>query len=229
MTSPPYTALMVWLLADSDEVANVVWPRASSVPVPNVVVPSLNVTVPVGVPILWSATVAVNVTDWPNTEGFVEEVNVVVVLSLLTVCVSVGEVLPLTLASPPYTALIGWLLGVNIEIVNIACPELRLTAANGVAPSLKVIVPVAEAGETVAVKVTGWLYAEGFAEEVVVVVELALFTVIAGLVSVLELSAVSVAVTVYVPTVLRVTLNVLVPATRAAFPGNVAAPAVEVI
>src|SRR6266487_4253797 len=128
---------MVWLLADSDAVANVVWPRASRVPVPNVVVPSLNVTV-------------------------------VVVLSLLTVCVSVGEVLPLTLASPPYTAVIGWLLGVNIEIVNIACPELRLTAANGVAPSLKVIV----------------------------VVELALLTVIAGLVSVLELSAVSVAVTV---------------------------------
>jgi len=145
---------------------------------------------------LWSATVAVNVTDWPNTEGFVEEVNVVVVLSLLTVCVSVDEVLPLTLASPPYTALIGWLLGVNIEIVNIACPELRLTAANGVAPSLKVIVPVAEAGETAAVKVTGLLYTEGFAEEVVVVVELALLTVIAGLVSVLELSAVSVAVTV---------------------------------
>src|SRR6266487_4300184 len=159
---------MVWLLADSDEVANVVWPRASSVPVPSVVVPSLKVTVPVGVPKLWSETVAVNVTDWPNTEGFVEEVNVVVVLSLLTVCVSVGEVLPLTLASPPYTAVIGWLLGVNIEIVNIACPELRLTAANGVAPSLKVIV----------------------------VVELALLTVIAGLVSVLELSAVSVAVTV---------------------------------
>src|SRR6266581_2818965 len=117
---------MVWLLADSDAVANVVWPRASSVPVPSVVVPSLKVTVPVGVPRLWSETVAVKVTDWPNTEGFVEEVNVVVVLSLLTVCVSVGEVLPLTLASPPYTAVIGWLYTEGFAEEVVVVVELAL-------------------------------------------------------------------------------------------------------
>ena len=82
---------------------------------------------------------------------------------------------------------------------------------------------------TVAVNVTNWLATDGLAEEVTVLVELALLTVIAGLVSVLELSAASVAVTVLAPTVLRETLNVLVPATRAALPGNVAAPSAEVM
>jgi len=33
------------------------------------VAPSMNVTVPVGVPAP-DVTVAVNVTDWPNTDGF---------------------------------------------------------------------------------------------------------------------------------------------------------------
>jgi len=60
----------------------VAWPELS-VPVPNVVAPSLNVTVPNGVPEPGdtAATVAVNVTDWPKTEGLVEEVKVVVVLA----------------------------------------------------------------------------------------------------------------------------------------------------
>jgi len=54
--------------------------------------------------------------------------------------------------------------------------------------------------------------------------------VIGGLVlAVLEPSLMSVAVTVRVPTVLRVRLNVLVPATRAALAGRVAAASLEVI
>ena len=46
---------------------------------PSVVAPSLNVTVPVGVPAPGrsTVTVAVNVTDWPKTEGLAEEVSVV--------------------------------------------------------------------------------------------------------------------------------------------------------
>ena len=40
--------------------------------------PSLNVTVPVGVPEpVAGCTVAVNVTAWPKADGFSEEVNVV--------------------------------------------------------------------------------------------------------------------------------------------------------
>ena len=82
--SPPYTAVMLCGLpaTDNDELLNVATP-ALSVPVPRVVAPSLNVTVPVAVPLpgATAATVAVNVTDWPNTDGFTEDVKVVVVLA----------------------------------------------------------------------------------------------------------------------------------------------------
>ena len=55
--------------------------NALSVPVPMVVPLSLNVTVPVGVPApgATGATVAVKVTDWPDLEGLVDEITLVVV------------------------------------------------------------------------------------------------------------------------------------------------------
>lgn len=62
------------------EVVNVAWPfvRDSE---PSVVEPSLNVTVPVGVPLPdVGLTVAVNVTDWPNTAGLAEEATDVTVV-----------------------------------------------------------------------------------------------------------------------------------------------------
>ena len=46
-----------------------------------VVLPSINVTVPVGVPLL-ELTVAVMVTDCPNTEGFRVDVAAVVVATV---------------------------------------------------------------------------------------------------------------------------------------------------
>jgi hypothetical protein len=46
-------------------------------------------------------TVAVNVTDCPETEGFTDEPTAVAVFALLIVCVSVVEVLELKLVSPP--------------------------------------------------------------------------------------------------------------------------------
>ena len=69
-----------------DEVVKVAWPVPSRVEVPKVVLPSLKVTVPVGVPPL-EVTAAVKVTDWLNTEGLAEELTVVVVAkALCTVC-----------------------------------------------------------------------------------------------------------------------------------------------
>src|SRR2546427_11628411 len=90
---------------DRVEVMKVAEP-AVKVPVPMVVPASLKTTVPVGVPVpgAVAVTVAVKVTDWPNTEGLTEEVTAVAVLALLTVCVKLGEVLPLKLTSPLYTA-----------------------------------------------------------------------------------------------------------------------------
>jgi hypothetical protein len=61
------------------DVANVATPEEFNVPVPSAVVPSLNVTVPVGVEVPVGVTVAVNVTAVPEFAGFELEVTVVVV------------------------------------------------------------------------------------------------------------------------------------------------------
>ena len=62
---------------------NVAIPEPSKVPVPSVVEPSMNVTVPVGIPEPGASpvTVAVNVIDWPNTDGLAEETTDEVVAS----------------------------------------------------------------------------------------------------------------------------------------------------
>jgi hypothetical protein len=66
-------------------------------------VPSMKVTVPVGVPEPGDtgSTVAVKVTAWPKTDDAFEEVRFVVVLSWLTFNVRTPEVLPRKLLSPP--------------------------------------------------------------------------------------------------------------------------------
>jgi hypothetical protein len=78
----------------SKDVLNVAFPPISGLE-PKEVAPSFKVTVPVGVPLpgATTATVAVNVTAWPKCDGFGEEVSVVVVADLLTVCVKAGETL----------------------------------------------------------------------------------------------------------------------------------------
>jgi hypothetical protein len=70
----------LWVATLSDEVLNAAVPLLLSVPVPRVVVPSINVTVPVGVPAPGelAVTLAVNVTDWPKTEGFGAEATLTV-------------------------------------------------------------------------------------------------------------------------------------------------------
>ena len=75
---------------------------------PRVVVPSLKVTVPLGAPAPGATTLtdAVNVTVWPNTDGFGEELSEVTVLSLLTTWLTTVEVLAVKLPSPLYTAVI---------------------------------------------------------------------------------------------------------------------------
>lgn len=128
---------------------------------PRVVAPSLKVTVPVGVPLPgeFALTVAVKVTDWPETDGFAEDVTDVVVSSVLTVCVKAELVLVLKLPSPPYTAVIECDVTLNPFVANVAWPPLSVPVPKVVAPSLNVTVPVGvplpgELAETVAVKVT---------------------------------------------------------------------------
>jgi hypothetical protein len=83
---PRKAAVIVCELTESAAVENVASPLADSVPVPNTVEPSLNSTVPVGVPAaaIPAVTFAVNVTLSPNTDGFgVEETVVVVATGLM--------------------------------------------------------------------------------------------------------------------------------------------------
>src|SRR5260370_40815005 len=79
---------MGWLATPRVEVENVATPEAFVVPVPNVVAPSLNVTVSplatLPVPGELTVTVAVNVTDWPKTDGLTEDASAVVVLAGFT-------------------------------------------------------------------------------------------------------------------------------------------------
>ena len=70
--------------------------------VPSELVPSLKVTVPVGVALAGATglTVAVKTTAWPNVDGFGDEPAAVLLLPLLTCWVKVADVLVLKLASP---------------------------------------------------------------------------------------------------------------------------------
>src|SRR5262245_4506735 len=77
----------------SEEIAKVAWPPLSVLK-PIEAAPSKKVTVPSGVPDPEAGvTVAVKVTDWPNTDGLTEEDRVVVVETMLefTVCVRALE------------------------------------------------------------------------------------------------------------------------------------------
>jgi hypothetical protein len=71
-----------------------------------VVVPSVNATVPVGVPAPGVVTVmvAVKVTACPVTEGLADEPTPEVVAALLTVWLNAVDVDPEKFVSPEYTA-----------------------------------------------------------------------------------------------------------------------------
>jgi hypothetical protein len=75
-------------------VVNVAWPELN-VPVPSVVKPSLKTTVPDGVPDpgALAVTVAVKVTDCPDTDGLADEETAILLPHCLMVCVTTPEML----------------------------------------------------------------------------------------------------------------------------------------
>jgi len=90
---------MLWVPGVSAEAVNCAEPLVI-VLVPKVVVPSRNVTVPVGVPVYAACTVALSVADWPKlTEDALSETDVVLV-AWLTFCVNAADVLGLRSVSP---------------------------------------------------------------------------------------------------------------------------------
>src|SRR5258707_5407878 len=107
---------------------------------------SWNCTVPVRVPAPGNTafTVAVKVTDWPETDGFTDEATVVVLLAWLTVCVNADAVLslPIKLLLPPYTAVIVCAATESAAVVKVAVPALSALLPSVLVPSEKVTVPV---------------------------------------------------------------------------------------
>ena len=93
---------MEWLPRFRLEVENVAWPDEFKVLVLSVLVPSLNVTLPLGiaVPGELAVTVAVKVTVWPLREGLRDEATALLVPSLFTTWVRMEEVLGLKLELP---------------------------------------------------------------------------------------------------------------------------------
>jgi hypothetical protein len=76
---PLYVAVTVLVPAGKADVIRLALPPARFT-VPSVVVPAVNVTVPTGTTV-GDFTVALNVTLCPGTDGFREEVTVVVVVA----------------------------------------------------------------------------------------------------------------------------------------------------
>ena len=81
------------------------------------------------------------------------------VAALLTVWVRVVE-------ATPKAAEIGWAPAERALVVRVAWPFESGTVPTVVAPSMKVTLPAGNAPEAVAVRVTGCLYEDAFAEDV---------------------------------------------------------------
>ena len=103
LASPLYSALIPCAAGPKVEVLTWAMPLPfSAIGAPSGLLPSLNCTVPVGVPDPGgiAVTVAVNVTDCPNTEGLTVDVTAVPVPTRLTVCVGSEPLLTVKFASP---------------------------------------------------------------------------------------------------------------------------------
>src|SRR5579875_3705990 len=106
VSSPEYVAWMLCGPTPSDGSTSVAWSPLEpfwTFAVPSVVLPSVNVTVPVGSPVPdVGATVAVAVTCWPYTAVLLLSATVVVDGSsgLCTLNVTVGDELGAKFASP---------------------------------------------------------------------------------------------------------------------------------
>src|SRR5438046_2615773 len=119
-------AVMLWLPMDRLEVLHVATPAASAwAPQPVIeLAPSLKFPVPVGVPAPAAAavTVAVKLADCPITDGLAVDVSVLVVLVLLTTCVTVELVLVVKFVSPPYTAVMLCVPTLRADVAHVATP-----------------------------------------------------------------------------------------------------------
>jgi len=127
--------------------------------------PSKNTIVPVAEA---GVTLAVNVSELPNTDGLVPALKLTDVteftFGLFTVWDNAAEVEPLKLALPPYCAVMECIPKDNCDVVMLAVPPVRVTSPEmALLPSKKTTVPLAEVGVTFAVKVRASPTRDGFA------------------------------------------------------------------
>src|SRR5204863_3978257 len=137
---------MVCVPTVSVEVVNVATPLAfKATGTPRFPAPSLNCTVPVGVPAK-EVTVAVKVTLWPKSDGFTEEATAVFVAALLLVRLNeAGDAMPdavaFTLYGPPAVALaVAEMLAWPPALMTALPPPLR-AALGPLAGAVKVTTP----------------------------------------------------------------------------------------
>src|SRR5580700_8441603 len=110
--------------------------------------PSVNFTEPVGVPAAGAVavTIAVYATVCPDTDGSTDDVTIVVVAPWLTVSVRIGDVEPVKLESPAYTAVITCAPTVAKAAAHTAVPEADTACASqpviAMPPSSNITPPV---------------------------------------------------------------------------------------
>jgi hypothetical protein len=102
---------------------------------------------------------AVNLTVWPNTEGFIEEVTVVKVVAFCTVWSTVLEDDEVKFESPLYVAVTECVPASKFRVAYEACPLLTGRVTVGPPVIVNVTIPVGvpppgATGATVAVKIT---------------------------------------------------------------------------
>ena len=158
--SPAYTAVTASDPTGSAVVEKVATPLFR-VWLPRFVVPFMNVTVPVGVPVppFAGVTVSVNVTLAPLVIVIGAAVSTLVVagsVCVVTVTAKAGEVLAANVVFPVYAAVMEWTPTASVLVEYVPCPDaLSATVASAVVPSLNVTLPAGvEEADTVAVNVT---------------------------------------------------------------------------
>src|SRR6516165_10367764 len=119
-------------------------PPGPTATVARTVLPSLKVTVPVGVPAPGetAATVAVKVTAWPVTAGLTDDFRATVVAAGLTVTATAAEVLAAKPLTPKKEAVSAW-VPTNSDVGRVARPAASSGAEpSSVLPSRKKTVPI---------------------------------------------------------------------------------------
>src|SRR5258707_11903038 len=116
---------MAWRPATEKRVVNVAVPLAPTATVPRITLPSLNVTVPVGVvaPGATAATVAVKVTAWPVTAGLTDDRRATVVAAGLTVTAVAAEALAAKPVVPKKETVSAW-VPMPSDTGMVALPEV---------------------------------------------------------------------------------------------------------